>query len=113
MSITYYNCLPVPEEIELLIMGMKRGMEIYDIQVINKKKLSVHINNFNNIVYEGEGFYYKDIIDPDNAMGEEYYRWWIRYLKDKELYRAWLFECCWELESGDEDEYESWYYNYG
>ena len=95
MASIYYDCLSLPEELELKIMGMKRGMEIYDIQLENKKKLLDHINDFNNIVYEDQGFYYDDIDET-----HRYYRW-IRTVKDMDWYQELL-----RLRKEEEDEEE-------
>ena len=84
MASIYYDCLSLPEELELKIMGMKRGMEIYDIQLENKKKLLDHINDFEVIVYEDQGFYYDDIDET-----HIYYRW-IRTVKDMDWYEELL-----------------------
>lgn len=93
---TYYNCLSLPQELEMLIFKMKDKLEYKDNLENHKKKSFLYLRDISlsdEVAYEELGFYYDDAIGYNNALEcyddeEEDDTYWDR----GERYKEWLRE---------------------
>lgn len=91
-SITYYDCLALPKELEQKVMSMKHEMENYDKQCeITKELIKELIKDINinagwasgeidyyeaiGMEYREDGFSYDYILDEVNGWDNEYKYW--------------------------------------